>query len=341
MLALLGLRRFLQCKTGVTTGCEGGAYVGDVVLAKNDYDPDGALVECIVVDTFVRYDQVVATVSLVNSITGDVLEITGTLEHPFYVIGKGFVALGELQEGDVCVAPDGSEFIISGIVVHEERQTVYNFEVAGAHTYYVGIGIDVAVLVHNQCDPPISGPSVWLYTGNWTAPKSVYEAAMNVAGDSYNTNKGKVHSGLDIIDFIDPTGLANTTSITLLGLEEGDSLWTIGTNIGGYYAFNYVLSKANKLTQTKSALGTHNNFATPQKKIPKSGTAKERSTDAPSWVKGERPNVGENGNDFAKRLMDEKYGPGNWKKGPSSEYDQIRKYGDRGFMDPPPTVPKK
>jgi hypothetical protein len=38
----------------------------------------------------------------------------------------------------------------------------------------------------------------------------------------------------------------------------------------------------------------------------------EGANNAPSWARGNRPYVGENGRDFAKRLMDGKYGPGNW-----------------------------
>lgn len=48
-------------------------------------------------------------------------------------------------------------------------------------------------------------------------------------------------------------------------------------------------------------------------------------------AKGNRPYKGESGKEFAKRLMDEKYGVGNYKTGPSSEYNKIRKWGDRGF----------
>lgn len=33
----------------------------------------------------------------------------------------------------------------------------------------------------------------------------------------------------------------------------------------------------------------------------------------PEWVGGERPLVGENGNAYARRPLDEKYGAGNWK----------------------------
>jgi hypothetical protein len=58
------------------------------------------------------------------------------------------------------------------------------------------------------------------------------------------------------------------------------------------------------------------------------------ATDAPSWVKGEAPNVGESGKAFAARMLDAKYGPGNWKKGPRSEYSQIQKWADRHFEDP-------
>ena len=67
-------------------------------------------------------------------------------------------------------------------------------------------------------------------------------------------------------------------------------------------------------------------------KKPVSGkTGKEAANDVPSWAKGNRPYTNESGKDFAKRLMDEKYGPGNYKTGPGSEYNKIKKWGDRGF----------
>ena len=48
----------------------------------------------------------------------------------------------------------------------------------------------------------------------------------------------------------------------------------------------------------------------------------------------ERPKVGENGNKFAERLLDNKYGKGNYDKGPNTEFNKIRKWGDRAFVDP-------
>ena len=50
-----------------------------------------------------------------------------------------------------------------------------------------------------------------------------------------------------------------------------------------------------------------------------------------SGAKGEQPRVGESGKDFAKRLLDDKYGEGNWKKGTNTEYSKIQKWGDRSF----------
>ena len=48
-------------------------------------------------------------------------------------------------------------------------------------------------------------------------------------------------------------------------------------------------------------------------------------------ARGEKPLEGESGKDFARRLCDDKYGKGNYDTGPGSEYNKLRKYGDRGF----------
>jgi hypothetical protein len=72
-----------------------------------------------------------------------------------------------------------------------------------------------------------------------------------------------------------------------------------------------------------------------QYKKPKSGVSgKEGAKDVPSWARGQRPKVGESGKDFAKRLLDEKYGEGNYEKGAKSEFSKIQKWGDRSFEDP-------
>lgn len=68
------------------------------------------------------------------------------------------------------------------------------------------------------------------------------------------------------------------------------------------------------------------------KKKTKAGVSgKEGSKDVPSCAKGERPNVDEDGKKSADRLLGDKYGSGGYSKGPNSEWNKIRKWGDRSF----------
>ncbi len=45
---------------------------------------------------------------------------------------------------------------------------------------------------------------------------------------------------------------------------------------------------------------------------------KEGSKDVPSWAKGNKPYTSESGKNFAERLLDEKYGPDQYPKGPKN-----------------------
>jgi hypothetical protein len=64
-------------------------------------------------------------------------------------------------------------------------------------------------------------------------------------------------------------------------------------------------------------------------------SGKAAADDVPSWAKGKAPLVGESSDTFARRLLKENY-PGklNFETGASSEYSQIKKWGDRNFRDP-------
>ena len=77
-------------------------------------------------------------------------EIVTTPEHPFYEVQKGWTASLELRAGDILVLVNG-EYVIVEKIQHEILESpikVYNFEVEGFHTYFVG---DDDVLVHNMC----------------------------------------------------------------------------------------------------------------------------------------------------------------------------------------------
>jgi len=73
------------------------------------------------------------------------------------------------------------------------------------------------------------------------------------------------------------------------------------------------------------------NAQRPKKKTKSGVSGKEGSKDVPSWARGERPYVGENGEKFADRLLDQRYGRGNWRKGAGTEHSRIKKWGDRSF----------
>ncbi len=89
-------------------------------------------------------------------------ELRCTAEHPFYVVGKGFVPARGIHSLDKVLQSDGRYGIIETVEVERlaKPEATYNFEVAEYHTYYVGNGI----LTHNKCgfDRYVENPkSLW------------------------------------------------------------------------------------------------------------------------------------------------------------------------------------
>ena len=76
-------------------------------------------------------------------------EIDATASHPFYVMGKGWVAAGDLIVGDTVHTLDGTADTVTGLKPgkFDKPIPVYNLEVEDFHSYFVGNG----VLVHNVC----------------------------------------------------------------------------------------------------------------------------------------------------------------------------------------------
>jgi hypothetical protein len=71
-------------------------------------------------------------------------------------------------------------------------------------------------------------------------------------------------------------------------------------------------------------------------KIPRQ-SGKEGAANGPSWARGKPPGVGEMPEEFGKRLMDERYGRGNWENDPERKAER-RKIGKswKGYR-----IPKK
>ena len=75
-------------------------------------------------------------------------EIVTTVDHPFYVQGRGFVEAGKLLVGDKLLDVNGNILLVEKFYIEltEKPVTVYNFQVEDFHTYLVG---RLGVLVHN------------------------------------------------------------------------------------------------------------------------------------------------------------------------------------------------
>ncbi|MCK4261257.1 MAG: hypothetical protein KAX49_19950 [Halanaerobiales bacterium] len=108
----------------------------DEITGKEEYKP--------VVQTFVRTTDIIIEIILEN---GE--EIDTTEEHPFWVVGIGWVEAKNLNANSVLVLAGDSYVGVESVEVIEvgHEITVYNFEVQDYHTYFVGSGI----WVHNSC----------------------------------------------------------------------------------------------------------------------------------------------------------------------------------------------
>jgi hypothetical protein len=117
------------------------------------------------------------------------------------------------------------------------------------------------------------------------------------------------------------------SALHVLSLNSRNETTTVyNLTIADYHT--YAVGMGETLVHNKA-------MSVPKTKITKKGISDAvKKNDVPSWAEGKRPFVGENGNAFAERLLNDKYGPGKWKKGPGTEYNIIRKWGDAAFENP-------
>jgi len=74
-------------------------------------------------------------------------KIMVTAEHPFYVEGKGWVKVKDLQPGYILKTKNNSKERIISNIRYERPETVFNIEVEGNHNYFV---TSHSILVHNK-----------------------------------------------------------------------------------------------------------------------------------------------------------------------------------------------
>ncbi|TPW05681.1 MAG: hypothetical protein FD124_2052 [Alphaproteobacteria bacterium] len=116
--------------------------VGDLVLAQPEFQ--GARSFRRVLDTFQRSPQDLVQVTIADGARQET--ITATLEHPFWVVGTGWVGAGELRDGQSIELADGRNARLAAVERLAEKLPVFNFAVEGFHTYYVG---ELGIWVHN------------------------------------------------------------------------------------------------------------------------------------------------------------------------------------------------
>ena len=114
--------------------------------------------------------------------------VDATTSHPFYVVGKGWVAAGDLSVGDSIHALSGGAGIVTGLRLEklDKPIPVYNLEVEDFHSYFVGNG----VLVHNKCLNNAKANRVGRHFGYKDA-EDFKKAFVGSMGKRYNINVDK------------------------------------------------------------------------------------------------------------------------------------------------------
>ncbi len=130
---------------------------GDLVLAAHHLNPEERPTAAKVVRFFDNGEKDVVKL-LFSNLTVQVnikpseatpQEIVCTPGHRFYVVGKGWIHAQELRQGDFCLSADGEKVAFLSREKLIKKQRVYNFEVEGKHTYYIGKKEKFS-LVHNE-----------------------------------------------------------------------------------------------------------------------------------------------------------------------------------------------
>jgi hypothetical protein len=125
--------------------------VGDLVWA---YDEQTGQLEKRQVTALFRSQTEHLRVLTLESGSGERQRIETTDEHPFWVVGYGWQDAQLLRPGDRLLEPNQSQVTVISSVreEHPDGLTVYNFEVAGLHDYFVSAtATDSLVLSHNMC----------------------------------------------------------------------------------------------------------------------------------------------------------------------------------------------
>ncbi|WP_375504875.1 colicin D domain-containing protein, partial [uncultured Jatrophihabitans sp.] len=183
--------------------------VGDEVLAA---DPEtGETFAKRVLDTYVHED---VETYVVETSTGSV---TSTAEHPFWVDGRGWTPVRELQPGDKLVDAEDVRIELVSVTPTGGTATVYNLNVEHLHNYHVSTG-QHWVLVHNECrttalqlQRKFKHAVDFGVEGNYSpAAASRFDEAIQAHVNSPATQRIEgTYRGSDVVHYVDPNSGLN------------------------------------------------------------------------------------------------------------------------------------
>ena len=146
------------------------------------------------------------------------------------------------------------------------------------------------------------------------------------------------------IGYVDYTGKSVTAALatwvstawglTLVDgpLPIGDIIYGVGCVVLGVAALlvsiNVIFEVVDSNENKESDKHDERKSKTDKKKSKKSG--KERANDNPSWTNPDMIDKNQTAQHNAERMLNDKYGKGNWNKGPNTEYNKIIKWIQRG-----------
>ena len=156
--------------------------------------------------------------------------------------------------------------------------------------------------------------------------------------DKPDTQHLYVYCANNPVNYVDPSGHYAVALYTLVKIVAGGVVFYVSYStwkrrrIKTRYAGKRVTFKTkisvwltwrtfNRIMYSKSKSKSNTKNKGESKK-----SKKERSTNAPEWSKYKKQKKGESKKQYATRILNEKYGKGNWGKGSGSEYSRIIKY---------------
>ncbi len=145
--------------------------VGDSVLSYaewNDHESHQSVTD--IISNTKEYHLVLLTLT-----TGKVIESTD--QHPFYILGSGWVEAEDLKIGQQLYRGDQGSVGIAKISREQRTETVYNLSVANTNTYFIG---QDKVLVHNCKN-----------NKHHLVPQAVYKKYKDYFPENYNNHHYK------------------------------------------------------------------------------------------------------------------------------------------------------